>query len=1086
MRGTDKRRSHRVHGSGRPPLPAKLLRPQARAIVRRPRLLKRLETPGGLRWSWIAAPAGAGKTMLASSWIEESHCADLWISLDAGDADPATFFHYVALAGKHRAAGRRVHLPPLTPEFLPGLEVYACRFFEQLFALYPQPFATVLDNCHEVAADSALMQSVLGALIESLPQHGCLVCLSRGNMPAALVRWSTDPGFLRLGWDDLSFTDEEARAFAETRSPRAAAAVVECNRWLRGWVAGLTLLLRAPEELASLAPPRNFPRPELFDYLAEEVLGRSTPQRRDFLLRCAVLTDIEVEPAAALGDRPDAGEVLAQLYAERLFIERRNLASGPSYRFHPLFRDFLRARLDQRLGRRQVGLLKARAAALLEARGDLEAATIVALQCDDAGLLARLILLQAESLFAQGRILTLGQWIEAVPEPVRSENGWLLYWLGVSLSLRQPPRGRTILEQAYQRLQETGETLGAWLAAAGIIYSHFIVWGTEPERLAHWVGIFQTLQAQNGGSVPQSIELQVISLLGHFASHCPEHPVVRRLMERAGTLAVRLSDPAQRCTIGSIAVGFLIWQGDESAAAALVEDLQRGRDEAAPATLGSLVFDIWGGILLWAQGSHELSFERLASARARCCRSGLRIYEWHCIVHMAMAALGMDDIPRAGQLIEESFHALTPQHVNVAYMTRALQAQYLALSGSVTAAATLARALRADIGILGEAPSTAAFVECLLGSALLEAGALDEAAECARSALAHAGRLPSDRFSFDAGMLLAGVELERGESEAMLSWLRSALAIAAKRDFTSGMSLFQRRRAGRLIAVALRDGIEAEQARRLIGPCRLPVPDDPRVAALWPARLRIATLGAFAVEVDGQPIERSRQVAARKPLEVLKVLVGEGPAEIGLEALQAALWPQLEGDAARNAAHVAIHRLRRLLVHEDAIQVERAAIRLEMTFAWVDVDAFRRLGARIQTALTAGVRSRPQCEQLSRELVCAYPGHFLPSEDQPWAVSARERHRSRFVHLAAGLSSALERLGAAEEAVALNRHGIDLDPHSETFHCGVIRGLLALEQPAEALEAYRRCRELLRTGLGVEPSPALERLVRQPRGVRSS
>ena len=60
----------------------------------------------------------------------------------------------------------------MTPEFLPGLDLYARRFFEQLFGLYAGPFVVVLDNLHEVAADAPLTGVLLGALLDSLPAHG--------------------------------------------------------------------------------------------------------------------------------------------------------------------------------------------------------------------------------------------------------------------------------------------------------------------------------------------------------------------------------------------------------------------------------------------------------------------------------------------------------------------------------------------------------------------------------------------------------------------------------------------------------------------------------------------------------------------------------------------------------------------------------------------------------------------------------------------------------------------------------------------------------------------------------------------------
>jgi LuxR family maltose regulon positive regulatory protein len=1078
MKRTTQRRS-----SGRVPLPAKLTRPQAQAIVPRARLFKRLEAVGGSRWCWIGAPAGAGKTTLASSWIEHSGLECLWASIDAGDADPATLFHYLGLVGKYKAGSRRVNLPLLGPEFLPRLDVFARRFFEQLFSVHARPFAVVLDNCHEVPCDAPFVQVVLGALIESLPERGCLVCLSRGSMPSTLRRLSGEPGFVGLGYEELSFTDEEAAALARLSAPHALAAVPACNRWVKGWVAGLKLLLRAPaEETARVISSGAVPRRELFEYFAEEVFKRLTLERRELLSRCAVLPEMDAQTVADLSGLPDAGSFLAELYAERLFIERRHLAGGLSYRLHPLFRDFLHAHLVREVGAAEVAALKACAACLLESREELEAATGIALECRDADLLTRLILRQAEALFMQGRMLTLAEWIGAVAEPVRSMNAWLLYWFGLSISVRDPARGRADLERAYQLFEERGETIGAWLTVAGIIHSLFIVWGADPEREAHWMAVFARLQAQHGGTIPGPIEAQVILLLGQFASHCPEHAVTRYLVARAQILAPRLDDPVQRCAIGSIAVGFLTWQGDERAARALIAALQRGRDEDEPITLGTMIFDIWRGILLWTGAEYERSFEVLAATRLRARSAGLRLYEWHCGIHMLLATIGMADLELAERTLEEVSESLASEQVNVAYASQVAQALYLARSGRPAAAIGVARAAQGANRISGEAPGVVAFAECMRGWALLESGLPAEADACARTVLDLAARLPSDRWVFEAEMLGAAIELDRGALDAVVERLRAALEIAARRNFSGGLALFASTRTARLLALALSTGIEVDQARRLIRSGRFAVPDDPQAAALWPVRLRIRLLGGFAVEVNEQPLTRSQR-AARKPLEVLEALIGLGPA-VGLEALQASLWPELEGDAARNACHVAIHRLRKLLGDERAIQVDKATVRLDMRDAWADVEAFRRASSRLQAGLATGIRSQEEARQHARELLRAYPGHFLPPDEQPWVVGVRERLRNRFMQVAIGLSAVLERLGATEEAIDLNRHGIDLDPYAEAFHRGLIRSLVAVDRRAEALQALQRCRDLLRVGLGVAPSPETERLMRRIRADR--
>ena len=81
---------------------------------------------------------------------------------------------------------------------------------------------------------------------------------------------------------------------------------------------------------------------------------------------------------------------------------------------------------------------------------------------------------------------------------------------------------------------------------------------------------------------------------------------------------------------------------------------------------------------------------------------------------------------------------------------------------------------------------------------------------------------------------------------------------------------------------------------------------------------------------------------------------------LSLSTLGATLWPELDGAAAHNACHVAIHRLRKVLGDESAIRITQGLVALNGRDAWIDVEVFRRFAARIRTALAAGA-ARAQC-----------------------------------------------------------------------------------------------------------------------------
>lgn len=75
------------------------------------------------------------------------------------------------------------------------------------------------------------------------------------------------------------------------------------------------------------------------------------------------------------------------------------------------------------------------------------------------------------------------------------------------------------------------------------------------------------------------------------------------------------------------------------------------------------------------------------------------------------------------------------------------------------------------------------------------------------------------------------------------------------------------------------------------------------------------------------------------------------------------------------------------------------------------------------------------------------------------------------------LGQRLEHIGRPEAAIALYRAALEQDNLAEELYQRLIACHLARGENAQALNAYRRCRELLSIVLGVQPSARTEALV---------
>ena len=381
---------------------AKLTRPRLHATVRRERLFALLDEQGGRPGLWLTGPPGAGKTTLVASYLAARKLAGIWYQVDAGDADPASFFYYLGQAARKEAPHRRKPLPLLTPEYLADLPGFARRYFRELFGYLPAPAILVLDNYHEVAPESALHRVVQEAIAEA-PQGARIIVASRAEPPPQAAHHLANNLIGHLGWDDLRLTADETAAIAAAIGPVDAG----MNRILHarsdGWVAGLVLML---ERLRRIGTVEDLGRSEatetVFNYFAGEVFDQASPDIRLFLMRTAFPPQITVTMAEELTGNAAAGKLLDELFRRRWFTERRP-GVGNTFRYHDLFREFLLSRARASFSATQVAGIQRLAAKLMEQAGETEAAVSLYRAAEDWGELNRVAIAAAPALIATGR-----------------------------------------------------------------------------------------------------------------------------------------------------------------------------------------------------------------------------------------------------------------------------------------------------------------------------------------------------------------------------------------------------------------------------------------------------------------------------------------------------------------------------------------------------------------------------------------------------------------------------------------------------------------------------------------------------------
>lgn len=1061
----------------------KIAPPRLASTFARPRLFRLLDSARKRTAIWICAPAGFGKTTLVASYIATRKLPCLWYQVDAGEADPASFFSYLGLAVRRAAPRKRRALPLLTPEYLPGLQIFTRRYFENLCERLPQPSAIVFDNYHELPATSPVHQIVASGLAQ-LPSGIAGVVISRTPPPPEFARLQASGSLAQLGGDELALNLGETLAIARLRKeggtlPRAT--LQRLHALTGGWAAGVILML-ARARTGTI--PSEFLMKDsseaVFGYFAREVFAQVQPDIQKFLLQTSFLPRISVRAAEQVTGRPDAERVLGELARGNHFTTRYAAADGPDqYRYHDLFRDFLLALAGERLERSELDRIRRCAAAALIAAGEVEDAVALLRDARAWDELAAAVLQQAPLLLRRGQHQTLAAWLQALPEDIRVRNGWLLYWLGAARFPFDIHEARSDLEQAYAVHRTAGDIFGQILAWSSLVDT-VIPEGSDFRLLKRLASTAENELLRHYASLPEGMIRNrfASALLVSFFWEQPEHEELPNWAASLCSVLEHSEDPEERAQAAISVAFYYAWRGDTDRYDALVGFIRLIRVDTRATPFAVICSRLAEAALL-------IQIDRLADAM-EAVKEGLRlahesgVLAWNLWLHLFGTYCGiyMRDLDCAARYLAEAEVLLSPKRP----LERAhhqLAAAWLSL---IQGDASRARGLAEEVRRVAEEKGLRfqrALAYIILAQTRRACGEPTETVWLAASALQLAG--PGlEELQRLAHLLLADFAFADNDEKSGLEHLRAALEMARRNRRIHWHYLSADTLVARLYARALQAGIEVEYTRKLLRAHRGPLPTPPGFLGDWPWPVRVSTLGGFSIFKDDQPLSFKGK-APRRPLELLKVLIALGGRDVREERLSEIIWPDAEGDAAHAALKTTLSRLRRL-IGEEAVLVHGGRVGLNPGACWVDIWAADGLLAQAAN-LGSG---NAEAERLGAKALGLYRGPFLGDDDAPWALPLRERMRAKVVRYVQQRAQYLGQQGQIAAAIEVFRHGLEIDPLAEELYCGLLKAHLALGQHTEANAVCERCRRTLRSVAGVEPSAETQALCRSLHAPSSS
>jgi LuxR family maltose regulon positive regulatory protein len=284
----------------------------------------------------------------------------------------------------------------------------------------------VLDDYHKI--DNHTAHAGLAYMLDHLPQGTHIYIATRVDPPLPLPRLRARNQLDEVRERALRFSAQEAAVFLNEHMGLGLTPVeIEAlESRTEGWAAGLQLAalsMQGRQDLHTFIADFTGGHHYILEYLTEEVLARQPEPVQDFLLLTSILERMCAPLCDAVAGRQDSQAMLEQLQRDNLFIiplddDRR------WYRYHHLFADLLRARLEHTQPG-QASALHLQAANWFEQKEYIAEAVQHALAGGEFERAADLVEGNAVALFNRGKLSDILRLVRRLPVELVNSRPWL-------------------------------------------------------------------------------------------------------------------------------------------------------------------------------------------------------------------------------------------------------------------------------------------------------------------------------------------------------------------------------------------------------------------------------------------------------------------------------------------------------------------------------------------------------------------------------------------------------------------------------------------------------------------------------------
>ena len=1027
--------------------------PPTQNIIHRERVMELLARSDKRNLVFLTAPSGSGKSTLIADYLASKAFPTIWYNLERSDNDPANFFGSFREGIPEGLTKKAFSFPVFSVEYIPSIESYSRKFFLHLLRIVPANTAIVLDNAQCIQMDS-ILQRIVRVLAETIRRGKRLYIISRQPVSLSGSDWSIEGRSLRLDWGHIRLEDEEAREFLRRRCPDISEAEAsEIIRRSDGWIASLSLFNRTDR-----------PVPDEKPLLPASVPGGGLclrDQELEGLSLVAELPEISPDLTGFLGDdeKRTVFRILESLSDENLFVMR--LAPHKRIFFiHDLFREYLKNAAREKLAPERYSACLSGVAASLRDAGYYTDALRVYHKLNAHDKIMEILRQKALEWAYSGRVFTIMECLGLIQETPYSEDPWAAYLKASTSRFTEPASAINLYRHALEGFEEKGDLAGQKAVIAEMLDTaqyygeDFSLTGClldDAER------IMETLACSDR---PTPVDAMLPAYAG----------VMYLLYRGDSSRAVECFDMSERFMAGmegmelikayvrmysAVALGTA---GEARRAEAAFNEATRIFKNAPEHPPHTFMFHFLASIHEAFAGRFADCVKRMEEAIPYARSWGLHVQEEHLHVRLLEGLLSLGLTEKAEEVFREIERLGYRNSFSMA-MTYQIEAQLYLLKHDPHMAA-LAAERSIDLFEKIHADIFAGFARGVLGVTLAEMGKYEGAAGIFNAIIEWARANGNWMQVFTTLLHRAWMLLVSGKQQDAIRDIHDALALGQQRAIHSSY-FWLPYMMSTLLAAALQHGIQSEYARSLIRYHNLQPPDDVLSELSWPWRIRIHAFGSPEVFREDRPVKQS-EWKGEMTFKLLLAIVSSDALDVPAATVMDLLWPDADGDRAKQNLEFTLRKLRRVLCHvagdKPVIIWKSGILSMNTDIAYIDIHSFRRHAELAESLFIEGKDEEAVFHAEKAALL--YRGKLLQGHDEAWICNRRKHWHKRYMGIMEQLLSCRSRMENWEGIVPLCRKALKIDPSSELICYYLMKSLLNLGEKAEAERVYNEFTEL--------------------------